>query len=276
MVAVKFGLIGEKLGHSLSPEIHKIIFRELGLEGSYELIELSQEEVPAFLAKAGETYGGLNVTIPYKVKVMAGLQTVSREAESIGAVNTIKFQGRTGHGFNTDYFGFGRMLDHNDISLKGKRVVMLGNGGGAKAVLQAVIDRKPESIKVVARNIATAKEKLKNFVARTPNLSFVDYATFRAQPAGDAMINTTPVGMFPKVDAAPVGIETMQGYEVAVDIVYNPRETKFLSQGKQAGCKICNGIYMLIAQAVAAEEIWLDRKLPDSLIEKILVELERR
>jgi len=270
---MKNGLIGEKLGHSLSPQIHQIIFKELGVHNSYELIELPPEEVLPFLATAGKEYSGLNVTIPYKVAVTEGLKATSREATSIGAVNTIQFKNNAGFGFNTDYFGFGRMLDHNKISLKGKKVVMLGNGGAAKAVLQAIIDRQAGEILVVARNVQLAKEKLHNFVVRTKNLNFVDYQTFNRMPQGDVMINTTPVGMFPKVDAAAVPAEVMQGYEAAVDIVYNPLETKFLAQAKAAGCKTCNGIYMLVAQAVAAEEIWLDRKLPDTLIEKVETEL---
>jgi len=273
---MKYGLIGEKLGHSLSPKIHAIIFRELGLQNSYELIELSQDEVLTFLATAGKEYGGLNVTIPYKVAVMEGLKAVSREALSIGAVNTIQFKHEAGFGFNTDYFGFGRMLDHSGITLQGKKVVLLGNGGAAKAVLQAAVDRDAAEIVVVARQIEVAKTKLSNFVARVDKLRFVNYETLKRRPQGNVIINATPVGMFPKIDAAPVPPEVVAGYEAAVDIVYNPTETKFLAQAKAAGCATCNGLYMLVAQAVASEEIWLDRKLSDALLEKVAAEMERR
>lgn len=271
---MKFGLLGEHLGHSLSPQIHKLIFEKLGLEHTYDLIELKPEELADFLANAGQAYGGVNVTIPYKVPVMDGLKTVSLDAKDIGAVNTIRFQGELGFGFNTDYFGFGRMLEHNAISLSGKKVVMLGNGGAAKAVLQYILSSSPEEILVVARDIAKAQEKLANFVEREEKIQFVSYEQLHGYK-GDVMINTTSVGMFPKVLASPVAAEDLSGYEAAVDIIYNPEETKFLTQAKSAGCKICNGLYMLVAQAVASEEIWLERKLPDSLIAEVEGDLRR-
>jgi len=275
MVAMKDALIGEKLGHSISPQVHQIIFKELGLNNSYELIELQPDQVADFLATAGKEYTGLNVTIPYKMTVMEGLKGINKEAAAIGAVNTIYFKNNAGYGFNTDYLGLGRTLDHNAIKLPGKKVVILGNGGAAKAVLQAVLDRNAQEILVVARNVERAKAKLHNFVERANNLSFVDYATFKENPRGNVMINATPVGMFPKVGVAAVSADEMAGYEAAVDVIYNPLETQFLAQAREAGCKTCNGIYMLIAQAVAAEEIWLERKLPDSLIDKIETELRK-
>lgn len=271
---MKFGLLGEHLGHSLSPQIHQLIFEKLGLEHTYDLIELKPEELADFLAIAGETYGGVNVTIPYKVPVMNGLKTVSLDAKDIGAVNTIRFQGQLGFGFNTDYFGFGRMLEHNDISLRGKKVVMLGNGGAAKAVLQYILSSSPEEILVVARDIVKAQLKLANFVEREEKIQFVPYEQLHTYK-GDVMINTTSVGMFPQVLESPVAPEDLSGYEAAVDIIYNPEETKFLTQAKTAGCKICNGLYMLVAQAVASEEIWLERKLPDSLIAEVESDLRR-
>lgn len=270
---MKFGLIGEKLGHSLSPQIHNLFFKELGLDNTYDLIELKPEELEEFLATAGNTYAGLNVTIPYKVDVMESLKSVSLDAKAIGAVNTIQFKGENGFGFNTDYFGFGRMLDNAGIKLANKTVVMLGNGGAAKAVLQYILSQFPAEVYVATRDEDKAREKLVDFLTRKEDIKFVSYEELATRVHGDVMINTTPVGMHPNVDDSPVTKEALAGYEAAVDIIYNPEVTKFLAYGKEQGCVTCNGLYMLVAQAIASEEIWLERKLPDTLIAKIEREL---
>ncbi len=271
---MKFGLLGATLGHSLSPQIHKMVFEELGLNHTYELLELQEAEVLPFLSRAAEEYGGFNVTIPYKVKVMEALKTSSLEAKAIGAVNTILFRKGEGYGYNTDYFGFSRMLDFNKISVTDKRVVLLGNGGAAKAVLQYLLNEGAGSIKIVARSVEGAKEKLVAFMDRGEDLEVISQEDFRKNTGGDIIINTTPVGMAPHMAASPVEAQELEGYEAAVDLIYNPEETLFLRQAKLRGCQTCNGMYMLVAQAIASEEIWLERKLPDSLIAKIAAAMQ--
>lgn len=137
---VHFGLIGARLGHSLSPQIHQLIFKELGVEGTYDLLEIPPEELYASVHELRGKYCGVNVTIPHKINVMAALTTLSMEAQAIGAVNTIHFHNGAIRGYNTDYAGFGRLLENNGIEVQGKSAAVLGTGGVSRAVLQYLID----------------------------------------------------------------------------------------------------------------------------------------
>lgn len=269
---MKFGLLGRVLGHSLSPQIHAAIFRALGSQDTYTLLEREPDQVAAFVRENREGLTGSNVTIPYKETVISYLKDIAPEAEKIGAVNTLFFTPEGVKGYNTDYMGFDRMLQAAGISLTGKRVTVLGNGGAAKAVLQVVADRKAETVQILSRHPQQAKESLQHFLAQRPDARVRLYA--EAQPGSQVVINTTPVGMFPKVGVSPVPADFTVGAETAVDIIYNPREPQFLADARKNGAKTCNGLYMLVAQAVASEEIWQQRKLDPDLIPEIMKQLE--
>ena len=133
-----YGLLGGKLGHSLSPQIHELFFKYTGIEGDYTLLETTQEDLPKRMEELRANYAGSNVTIPHKLHVMPFLDSITREAKAIGAVNTIKFDENGAEGYNTDYFGFGRMLEYNNIDVRAKRVAVLGTGGASSP-------RKPAS-----------------------------------------------------------------------------------------------------------------------------------
>ncbi|WP_432643178.1 shikimate dehydrogenase family protein [Acidaminococcus sp.] len=269
---MKFGLLGRVLGHSLSPQIHEAIFRTLGRGDIYTLLEREPDQVAAFIQENGEGLTGSNVTIPYKEKVIPYLKSVAPEAEKIGAVNTLFFTPEGVKGYNTDYLGFDRMLQAAGISLDGKTVTVLGNGGAAKAVLQVVTDRKAKTIQILSRHPEQANESLRHFLAQRPDAQVRLYAD--AEPGSQVIINTTPVGMFPKVGVSPVPAAFTAGCEAAVDIIYNPRETQFLADARKSGAKTCNGLYMLVAQAVASEEIWQQKELDPELIPEIMKQLE--
>lgn len=269
---MKFGLLGRVLGHSLSPQIHAAVFRALGSQDTYELLEREPEQVPAFVQENRDGLTGSNVTIPYKETVIPYLAGIAPEAEKIGAVNTLFFTPEGVKGFNTDYLGFDRMLQAAGISLEGKAVTVLGNGGAAKAVLQVVADRKAKTIQILSRHPEEAKESLQHFLAQRPDAQVRLYAD--AKPGAQVVINTTPVGMSPKVGVSPVPAAFTAGCEAAVDIIYNPRETQFLADARKNGAKTCNGLYMLVAQAIASEEIWQQKKLDPALIPEIMKQLE--
>lgn len=269
---MKLSLLGRKLGHSLSPQIHAAIFRYLGIEGSYGLTEVEPEELEERFAEFPEEFQGMNVTIPYKVAVMPYLNYISDEAKGIGAVNTILFSPAGNQGYNTDYFGFGKMLEHNNIVVAHKDAVVLGNGGGAKAVIQQLLDSKARKITVVMRNLEKGKKKLENML-KYSQIEFVTYDKLNSLH-GEIIVNCTPVGMYPNVHESIVTTEQMKNFKAAVDLVYNPEETMFLKHAREAGCMGCNGLYMLVAQAVAAEEVWLNRKLPEDLIIQISKEMQ--
>ena len=256
---MKFGLLGAKLGHSLSPQIHQEVFRQLGIDATYELIEVPGNKLAEKVAELQQTYRGLNVTIPHKVAVMDSLAQIAPEAKAIGAVNTILFKDGRAEGFNTDYFGFTRLLEHNGLVPKGKEVCVLGTGGASRAILQCVTDMQAKRITVISRAMENAPEDIRERyrVKTYDDLKRMD---------GDLLINCTPVGMYPQVDASPVDGAVMERFAAAVDIIYNPAETQFMKLARQQGKPAVNGLYMLVAQAVAADEIWLERKLDAGLI----------
>jgi len=256
---MKFGLLGAKLGHSISPQIHQEVFRQLGIDATYELIEVPSDKLAEKVAELQQTYRGLNVTIPHKVAVMESLHTIAPEAKAIGAVNTVLFKDGLAEGFNTDYFGFARLLEHNGLIPKGKEVCVLGTGGASRAVLQCVKDMQAKNITVISRVVDNAPEDIRT------HYSVKTYDALKCM-SGDLLINCTPVGMYPNVDVSPVNDAVTDQFAAVVDIIYNPAETKFMKLARQQGKPAVNGLFMLVAQAVAADEIWLGRKLDAGLV----------
>lgn len=258
-----YGLIGEKLGHSFSPHIHGEIFRTLGIEAEYKLFELKEEELKSAVFKYKEQgIKGLNVTIPYKIKIMAYLDVISPEAEKIGAVNTISFANGVLTGYNTDYTGFGMSLLRNHIEVKDKSAVILGTGGASKAVVQYLMDAGAKSITYVSRNPGNGTNRSKHSI-RTVGYNEIEYLK------GDIIINCTPCGMYPKADVSPVPFHILNEFGIAVDLIYNPEETMFLKQAKDSGLKTVNGLYMLVGQAVAAEKIWNGIEISEPQVDNI-------
>ena len=268
----KFGLIGGKLGHSLSPAIHQLFFEYTGKSGSYELLETELESLPELMGRLREGFTGTNVTIPHKLHVMPLLDEIAPEAQAIGAVNTIKFTSGGAFGYNTDYFGFGRMLEYNDIAVTGKVCAVLGTGGAARAVVKYLADKKCAKLYLVTRDVFKVDS---HFAKIAPKIKVIDYARLDALQ-GDVLVNCTPVGMFPKVEAAPVSPEVSFAFDASVDLIYNPAQTLFLKQAAEAGNKAVNGLFMLVAQAVAAQEIWQGERYDSELIVRIMRELEKK
>ena len=268
----KFGLIGGKLGHSLSPAIHQLFFEYTGKSGSYELLETELDALPELMGRLREGFTGTNVTIPHKLHVMPLLDEIAPEAQAIGAVNTIKFTSAGAFGYNTDYFGFGRMLEYNDITVTGKVCAVLGTGGAARAVVKYLADKKCAKLYLVTRDVFKVDS---HFAKIAPKIKVIDYARLDALQ-GDVLVNCTPVGMFPKVEAAPVSPEVSFAFDASVDLIYNPAQTLFLKQAAEAGNKAVNGLFMLVAQAVAAQEIWQSERYDSELIVRIMRELEKK
>lgn len=262
-----YGLIGEKLTHSVSPAIHEKLFKILGMEASYELFQIPKEKLKEeFENLKARGAKGLNVTIPYKVDIMEYIDHVAEEAEKIGAVNTICFKEGKTTGYNTDYYGFGRMLEKNHIVVTGEKAVVLGAGGAAKAVLQYVIDKNASEVILVSRDKAKAKNNFKD-------VNIIDYEELKALKSGEVIINCTPCGMYPKIDAIPVDSSCISKFSAAVDLIYNPLETVFLKYAKESGLKAVNGLYMLVGQAIAAEELWNNISISEEITDKIYEEL---
>lgn len=260
-----FGLIGEKLGHTYSPAIHKKIMEEININGYYGLFQVKKENlqyVVSGLKALG--YDGINVTIPYKTDIIKYLDYLSPEAEKIGAVNVVAI-GKDGMatGYNTDYYGFGMMLKNEKIKIYKENAVILGTGGASKAVSQYLKDNGINHIIFLTRDVMAAKQKF-------PDDEVASYVQLDKIKNCSTIINTTPLGMYPNIQSTPLEKKYLTGFSQAVDLIYNPLETLFINQAKEAGLKGVNGLYMLVAQAVKSQEIWNGTEISEAVIIKIL------
>lgn len=250
----KYALLGEKLSHSHSPLIHKEIMQDMGIHAEYELLELTREKLGKTidLLKEG-LYQGFNVTIPYKTEIMQYLDVISDEAREIGSVNTIAYQDGKAIGYNTDYYGFYNQLLFYQVDVKEKDCFILGTGGASLAVYKALKDLGG-NVKFVSRN-----PKKKN------TISYAELASLNI----DVIVNTTPVGMYPNVGVSPLPEEIVCKAGNVLDIIFNPLRTRLLELADSP----MNGLYMLVGQAVKAEEIWQNKKYPYST-EELLKRIE--
>lgn len=242
---MQYGLIGNPLGHSWSPEIHQLL-----ASLPYEKKELPEEELADFLRK--RDFDGINVTIPYKEKVIGFLDELDEGAHTIGAVNCIVNKNGILKGYNTDLSGFVKMLEVNGISPAGKQVAVLGSGGAAKAASYGIemMGGKPV------------------IVSRHPGRAMISYAELYERAAEFAMIvNATPVGMKPDSDSCPVDICAFDHLEAVVDIVANPLRTRLLFEAKMQGIPCCGGFEMLVRQAAAADELFTGKVVEEETIQ---------
>lgn len=258
-----YGLLGEKLGHSISPEIHHKIFELLNIHGAYKIFEVEKQDINKFCDSLKILkIKGTNVTIPYKQEVMKYLDSISEEAEKIGAVNTIYLKEGKLSGYNTDYFGFGTIIDKNNVKVKDETAMVLGTGGASKAVVTYLLDKGVKNLYLVSRT------KKDNSDYDDERVEYVTYEEIK-DIKGQILINTTPVGMYPKVDASPVEDDVIGNFDTLIDIIYNPRITKFLETGNKLGKKVCGGLEMLVGQAIKAEEIWQEMSINNDVLEKV-------
>ncbi len=247
-----YGLIGEKLGHSYSKVIHEKL-----ADYQYELIPLTLEEFTKFMEE--KHFTAINVTIPYKQKVIPFLDELDPVAKSIGAVNTIVNRDGVLTGYNTDFYGFEYMIRKNNITIGGKKCIILGNGGAAKAVIAVLKHLKAGKLFVVSR---------------TPSEDTVSYEEcYHDHKDAEIVVNTTPLGMYPNMNASPIDLTAFTNCEAVLDLIYNPSKTKLALQAEELGIKAVTGLLMLIAQAKQAAEYFMDCKIDDSVIEPIYQEL---
>ena len=210
------------------------------------------------------------MTIPYKLDVIPFLDDISPEAKTIGAVNTIARTDGKLVGYNTDYFGFQRTLRKIDAKVNGKTAVVLGHGGASRAIIQCLYDEGAAEIRVISRHPEKVDSDLRSF-AEERRVRLMDYAAFEREAEGALLVNATPVGMYPKVGVSPISEEAARHFSKVIDIIYNPKETRLLHDASHADK--ANGMYMLVMQAIAAEEIWLEREIPDRIAEEIAEEM---
>ena len=249
---MQYGLIGEKLGHSFSAEIHAKLKSH-----PYALTELSHEELDAFFAQ--KDFLAINVTIPYKTAVIPYLSHIDEVAKEIGAVNTIVNNEGELWGYNTDFYGLASLIEHAKINIKGKKVAILGTGGTSKTVFAVV-------------NSLGAKEIL--LVSRYSGNDAITYDELTQKHTDiDVLINTTPVGMYPNTEAIPVDISAFSNLSGVIDVIYNPLCTNLILEAKKRGIPAEGGLYMLVAQAVRASELFLNCTYGKETTEQIYLEM---
>lgn len=249
---MQYGLIGEKLGHSFSKVIHEKL-----ADYTYDLHPLPKQELASFLEK--KEFRAINVTIPYKIDVMPYLYEIDPRAKAVGSVNTIVNREGNLYGYNTDFGGFLYLLQHNNIDVKNKKVIVLGKGGASKAII-AVLNY------LQAKQIITVYYKQSN-----------DAITYeqcqKLHSDADVIINTTPVGMYPHLEGCPIDLEHYTNCHAVVDIIYNPIKTKLVLEAQKRNIIAVGGLEMLIAQAKYAVEIFLNTSIPEYKIDDIYKEM---
>lgn len=244
---MKFCLIGGRLGHSYSALIHS----EFGY--GYDLVELKPDELEGFCRFGG--YDGFNVTIPYKKEIMRYLDIIDSGAQEAGAVNTVVRRGGKLIGYNTDVAGMEYLLKSSGISLNGKKVLILGSGGTSETAKAVCARQNALEIVVVSRN---GEDNYQNI--------------FKHYDA-EAIINTTPVGMYPENGKTPLDIGPFNNLLYVVDAVYNPLKTALVFDAEERGIKCSSGLKMLIAQAKFSRDLFLGDAAADGEIERIYKKL---
>ncbi len=245
---MEYGLIGRSLKHSFSKYLHSLIG-----DYSYELKEIEPFEVEEFIKS--KDFKGINVTIPYKEVVIPFLDFVDEVATKIGAVNTIVNKDGKLYGYNTDFFALKALIKKAEIEIKDRKVLILGTGGTSKTAYCVANDLGAKTI---------------IFVSRKESENAISYETaLKKHKDGDVIINTTPVGMYPNMDAKPLILDSFENLSGVVDVIYNPLNTNLVLDARQKGIKAVNGLYMLIFQGILSAEWFFDKKITDDEIKRI-------
>ena len=250
---MRFGLLGRKLGHSYSPQIHALL-------GDYEypLYEKEPEEIEEFMTSDG--FDGMNVTIPYKETVIPYMSQLSDTAKKIGSVNTVtRLPDGTLYGDNTDYDGFSYLLDSAGFDVNNKKVIVLGNGGASKTVVCVCTDKGAKEVTVISRRSETD-----------------NYNNISKHSDADYIINTTPVGMYPNNGESPIDLGIFKNCKGVADLIYNPSKTQLLLDAQRLSIPAVNGLTMLCAQGVKAAESFIGKEFGSDKATEITKKLEQQ
>ena len=246
-----YGLLGEKLGHSYSPQIHHAL-----ADYPYGLYEVSPTELESFLNNT--PLAGMNVTIPYKKAVLSYCAELSDDARRIGSVNTLVRRPSGWYGDNTDYYGFCRLVKAANLTVAGKKALVLGNGGASLTVQQVLADLGAAQVVVISRRGED------------------HYGNLDRHADAQIVVNTTPVGMYPHNGEQPVDLTRFPALEGVLDLIYNPHRTELLLQAERLGIPAAGGLVMLVAQAKRAAELFTGADIDDSRIAEITRHLQNQ
>ena len=245
---MKFGCIGEHLPHSFSKEIHAHL-----ASNDYVLRELTPQDVGAFLE--ARDFLGINVTIPYKQTVMPYLDEIDEAAEAIGAVNTVVNRDGRLYGYNTDFGGMRALIERAGIGMKNRKVLVLGTGGTSRTA------------RAVAASMGAGETVTVSRTAKDGAVTYED--AYRSHTDAEIIINTTPCGMYPKIDGCPIDVERFPRLCGVVDAVYNPLRTELVQAAEARGIPATGGLYMLVAQAVLASSHFTGEQYDAQTMERV-------
>ena len=240
---MEYGLIGEKLGHSYSKDIHNWIGNY-----EYEIKEIAKENLNSFMTE--KNFKAINVTIPYKQDVIPFLDSIDEHAKKIGAVNTIVNKNGKLFGYNTDFIGLRTLIVNAGANLEGKKVLILGTGGTSKTATEVAASLNAGQVLIVSRregeNCITYDDAVKN------------------HNDAQIIINTTPCGMFPKANDMPIDLQPFEKLEAVFDAIYNPLRSNLVLAAEKKGLIAKGGLFMLVQQAIAAAEFFFESKIENT------------
>ncbi len=268
----KYGLIGHPLGHSMSPLIHKRLFALSGIEDySYELIDIPPEKL-ADSENMLRELKGFNITIPHKTSIIPMTDKLGESAERYNSVNCVSNDNGVMTGYNTDCDGF---LRSAELLPLGGKVLLAGCGGvGRMIAIEAALHGAELTIAVLPRNIKSAQLVMAEILAKcgTSSVKICDISDI--QGSFDLLVNATPVGMYPKIDACPVSDEIIENCLSFFDVIYNPVETMLIKKARAMGKTAVGGAAMLVYQAVKAHELWYGGEFSNEDISAIIKDVE--
>ncbi len=254
----RFAVIGDPIAHTLSPNLHQEVYRQLELDASFEQIHVTPNSLDSFINS--NKLDGFNVTIPHKLSIIPFLKGLDEAAKTIGAVNCV----HNGKGYNTDWIGFLKAMELNGVDLNGKDCTILGAGGAARAIAYGLVQADVNSI-LISNRTQTKADQLLDWI------NSIFPTNFQSKNS-DIIINCTPLGMWPDTESMPE-VEIQNG-QILADTIYNPLETAWLKAGKTKGAKTIGGLDMFIAQGLASADIWFGEKISEKIkledIKKVL------
>lgn len=258
-----YGILGNPVAHSMSPRMHNAAFRYLEIDAIYLPFEVEDLQ-GALSGMKALGIKGASVTHPFKTEIFGLIDEIDDTAEKIGAVNTLVFGEERIRGTNTDWIGAVRCLEAM-LPIEGHRFVVMGTGGAARAVVYGVVIKGGEAI-VVGRSEEKGHTLAKEFDCTFVPLSEIESAH------GDCLVNTTPVGMYPKEDEMPVPTHILGTYKAVADVIYNPLKTKLLREAEAAGCMVAGGFEMFVFQGTEQFHIWTGQEPPVEIMRSVVLE----
>lgn len=274
-----YAIIGHPVAHSLSPLMHNTAFELLGLQCRYEAIDSEPEDLRETVATLREKgYSGFNITLPHKEAIRSHLDEVDKDAQIIGAVNTVVRRDNKLVGINTDTRGFLRSLEPFRTRITGSRVLLLGAGGAARAVLCALLQHhQPARVVILNRSLERAEQLALDFGNLQPLVPLSAESLFDDNLQGtvaqaEVVINTTPVGMIPYTHSSPLEETKFSKNQLCMDLIYVPLETKLLKRAQEAGATTVGGLDMFMHQGAESFRLWTGQDLPEEPVRETILQ----